>query len=485
MRKYKILIDGEFLDSTNNQFFVSTDPATGEPLAKVPRGTKDDINLAVIAANKAFESYEWQNILPAERGRILLKFSEIIREEKDNLARLESLDSGKPMTQAYADVEVAARYCEYYGGIADKIFGETIPVKPDIIDFTLREPFGVSAQIIPWNYPIQILMRGIAPAIASGNTVVIKPAEDTPMTALEIAQISQKVEVPKGVLNVVTGYGNEAGVALASHPGINQLTFTGSVPTGVSVMKAVANNVVPLTLELGGKSPNIVFADADLDEAANSVVNSITQNAGQTCSAGSRLIIEESIHDDFISKIIQKMEALTLGHGINDPDIGPIVSKKQLTQIKKYMEIAKQDGLTILTGGEQVVNGEYARGNFFKPTVIDNVPPEHPLAQEEVFGPVLTVLPFKDIQEAITIANGTDYGLIAGIWTNDVNKSYFLAKKIKAGQIYINNYGAGGGVELPFGGTRKSGFGREKGLETLRYYTAVKNVALKIPLEYE
>lgn len=364
MRKYKILIDGEFLDSTNNQFFVSTDPATGEPLAKVPRGTKDDINLAVIAANKAFESYEWQNILPAERGRILLKFAEIIREEKDNLARLESLDSGKPMTQAYADVEVAARYCEYYGGIADKIFGETIPVKPDIIDFTLREPLGVSAQIIPWNYPIQILMRGIAPAIASGNTVVIKPAEDTPMTALEIAQISQKVGVPKGVLNVVTGYGNEAGVALASHPGINQLTFTGSVPTGVSVMKAVANNVVPLTLELGGKSPNIVFEDADLDEAANSVVNSITQNAGQTCSAGSRLIIEESIHDDFISKIIQKMEALTLGHGINDPDIGPIVSKKQLTQIKKYMEIAKQDGLTILTGGEQVVNGEYARGNF-------------------------------------------------------------------------------------------------------------------------
>ncbi|MGG0717156.1 aldehyde dehydrogenase family protein [Robertmurraya massiliosenegalensis] len=482
--KYQLFIDNTWVDSQSRGTFTSLDPATGDVLAEVPRGTKEDIDLAVAAARRAFESDEWQDILPAERGRYLFKIAEAIRAKKDTLAKLESLDTGKPLTQAYGDVEVAARYCEYYGGVADKILGETIPVRPEILDYTLREPLGVSGQIVPWNYPIQIAMRGIAPAIAAGNTVVVKPAEDTPMTAMELAKITLEIGLPAGVLNIVTGYGREAGAALANHPDVNQLTFTGSVPTGVTIMEAAAKNVVPLTLELGGKSPNIVFADANLEEASTWVVKSITQNAGQTCSAGARLVVEESIKDQFTKMVVEKMEKLTLGHGIDDPDIGPIVSKRQLETIQKYMEIAKEEGLSILTGGERVLEGDLANGNFFKPTVIDGVKQNNRLACEEVFGPVLSVLSFTTVDEAIQITNGTEYGLVAGVWTTNVNKAHYLAKKIRAGQIFINNYGAGGGVEMPFGGYRKSGFGREKGLETLRQYTQLKNIAVKISTDF-
>lgn len=482
--KYQLFIDNTWVDSQSRGTFTSLDPATGDVLAEVPRGTKEDIDLAVAAARRAFESDEWQDILPAERGRYLFKIAEAIRAKKDTLAKLESLDTGKPLTQAYGDVEVAARYCEYYGGVADKILGETIPVRPEILDYTLREPLGVSGQIVPWNYPIQIAMRGIAPAIAAGNTVVVKPAEDTPMTAMELAKITLEIGLPAGVLNIVTGYGREAGAALANHPDVNQLTFTGSVPTGVTIMEAAAKNVVPLTLELGGKSPNIVFADANLEEASTWVVKSITQNAGQTCSAGARLVVEESIKDQFTKLVVEKMEKLTLGHGIDDPDIGPIVSKRQLETIQKYMEIAKEEGLSILTGGERVLEGDLANGNFFKPTVIDGVKQNNRLACEEVFGPVLSVLSFTTVDEAIQITNGTEYGLVAGVWTTNVNKAHYLAKKIRAGQIFINNYGAGGGVEMPFGGYRKSGFGREKGLETLRQYTQLKNIAVKISTDF-
>ncbi|HEX6923412.1 MAG TPA: aldehyde dehydrogenase family protein [Bacillales bacterium] len=480
MRKYQLYIDGQWVNSASGEVITSVNPANGAVLAEVPRGNQEDIDSAVAAATRAFEGKEWGDILPAERGRLLFGMAAGIRRRKDELAELETLDSGKPLKQAYTDVEVAARYCEYYGGVADKLLGETIPVRPEILDYTLREPLGVSGQIIPWNYPIQIAVRSIAPALAAGNTVVVKPAEDTPMTALEFVKITEEVGLPKGVLNIVTGYGHEAGAALAGHPGINQLTFTGSVPTGVQVMKSAAENVVPVTLELGGKSPNIVFADADLDEAIEWVIKSIIQNAGQTCSAGSRLIVEKSIHDEFVQKVVGKMEQLKVGPGITDPDIGPIVSKNQLEQIVNYMEVAKNEGLQILTGGEVLTGEGLEKGNFFKPTVIDGVKPTHRLACEEVFGPVLSVLTFESVEEAVSIANSTEYGLVTGVWTQNVNKAHYLAKKIRAGQIFINNYGAGGGVEMPFGGYRKSGFGREKGLETLRQYTQVKNVALKV-----
>lgn len=480
MEAYKMYINGQWIDALSRETFATANPANGEVIAEVPRGKKEDINLAVAAAREAFEKSEWSDILPAERGRFLWHMAALIRERKGKLAELETLDNGKPLSQAYGDVEVAARYCEYYAGVADKILGETIPVRPEILDYTLREPVGVTAHIVPWNYPIQIMMRGIAPALAAGNTAVLKPAEDTPLTALEIARIADEIGLPHGVLNIVTGYGFEAGAALAGHPDINHVTFTGSVATGIAVMKAAADNVVPVTLELGGKSPNIVFADANLEEALDWVVKSIIQNAGQTCSAGSRLVVEKSIHASFVRSVVDRMEQLTIGPGLSDPDIGPIVSQKQLKRILSYMELAKQEGLQILTGGEALAGGGLAKGNFFKPTVIDGAAVNSRLVTEEVFGPVITVQTFETVEEAAAIANSTEYGLVAGVWTENIHKAHYLAGKIKAGQIFINNYGAGGGVEMPFGGYRKSGFGREKGLETLRQYTQLKNVALKI-----
>jgi aldehyde dehydrogenase (NAD+) len=480
MRSYQNYIDGKWMSSQNKQYIETRDPANGTLLAQVPRGTREDVNLAVESARRAFEGKEWRLMLPVERGRLLYRLSERILQQKEELARMESLDSGKPLSQALSDVVVSARYCEYYAGIADKILGETIPVSPDILDYTLREPLGVSAQIVPWNYPLQIMMRGVAPALATGNTVIVKPAEDTPITALMLAKLTEEVGFPAGVINVVTGYGSEAGAALVSHPDINQITFTGSVTTGISVMKAAAENVVPVTLELGGKSPNIVFSDADLEEASTWVVKSITQNAGQTCSAGSRLLVQRSIEDVFLQKVVAKIERLIAGHGLDNPDLGPIISEKQLQIILDYMEIAKQEGLDIVTGGHRITEGDLSKGSFMKPTIIRGVQSHHRLAQEEVFGPILSVLTFETVEEAIQLANGTEFGLVTAIWTKNIDIAHQVASRIKAGQIYINTYGAGGGVELPFGGVRKSGFGREKGLETLRQYTQLKNVAIKL-----
>jgi aldehyde dehydrogenase (NAD+) len=476
----RMFVDGNWVESAARETFTSINPANREPLVEVPRGKEQDVDLAVGAARRAFEAPEWSEILPAERGRILWRLAEKIRSRADELSRLETLDSGKPLAQAKVDVEVAARYCEYYAGVADKILGETIPVRPDILDYTLREPLGVSAHIVPWNYPLQIATRGVAPALAAGNTVVLKPAEDTPVTAIKLAEMAQEAGLPDGVFNVVTGYGNEAGAALVANPNIDHVTFTGSVPTGINVTKAAAENVKPVTLELGGKSPNIVFADADMEEALTWVVRSIIQNAGQTCSAGSRLVVESSVHEEFVSRVVESLENLKIGPGIEDSDLGPIISEKQLETILGRMEVAREDGLQILTGGKRPEADGLSDGFFFEPTVLDGLGPEHQLAREEIFGPVLTVLTFETVDEAISIANSTEYGLITGVWTNDVNKAHRVASKVKSGQVFVNNYGAGGGIEMPFGGYGKSGFGREKGLEALKGYTQLKNVAVKL-----
>ncbi|MDP9310985.1 MAG: aldehyde dehydrogenase family protein [Chloroflexota bacterium] len=483
IQSMKMYIGGAWMPSSSQQTFTTINPANQEPLAELPRGTAEDVDRAVKAARAAFESSEWSMMVPAQRGRLLLAMAERLRRRSDELARLETLDNGKPLSQSKVDVEVAARYCEYYAGVADKIFGETIPIMPGILDYTLREPIGISVQIVPWNYPLQIAMRGIAPALATGNAVILKPAEDTSLTALKLAEIAEEVALPGGIFNVVTGFGEVVGAALTAHPDVDHITFTGSVPTGIAVMKAAAENVKPVTLELGGKSPNIVFADADLDEATNWVVRSITQNAGQTCSAGSRLLVEQSIHDELVSRVARKMESLALGPGMEDPDLGPIISEQQLRTILHYLDLAKQEGVTIVTGGERADGDGLAKGFFLRPTVLDNLAPDHRLAQEEIFGPVLSVLTFTTVEEAIKIANGTEYGLIAAVWTNDLNKAHWVASKVKAGQVYINTYGAGGGVEMPFGGYGKSGFGREKGLEALRNYTQVKNVALRLHMK--
>jgi acyl-CoA reductase-like NAD-dependent aldehyde dehydrogenase len=337
----------------------------------------------------------------------------------------------------------------------------------------------VSAHIVPWNYPIQIGARGIAPALAAGCTVVMKPSSEAPMTALRLGEIGLACGLPPGVVNIVTGTGSEAGVALASHPDINQLTFTGSVEVGVGVAKMAADNVVPVVMELGGKSPNIVFADADFDLATAGVANAIFQNAGQTCSAGSRLLVERRAHAEFVDRLVSRARSMRIGPGVSDPDMGPVISKRQLETVERYVRVATDEGASIATGGERPSVPGLAGGYYFEPTLLDGVTPDMRVAQEEIFGPVLSIIGFDDLEEAAAIANRSQYGLVAGVWTRDINKALALAARIKAGQVYVNTYGAGGGVELPFGGYKKSGYGREKGLESLASYTQVKNVCVK------
>ncbi len=475
-----MLIGGEWVDAAGGGTFETRDPATGEVLATVPRGQAADVDRAVAAARRAFEGGPWPATTPAERGRILMRIAAGIRARAEELARLETLDTGKPLRQARTDVDVAARYFEFYAGACDKLLGQVIPLGPGFLDYTLREPWGVCAQIIPWNYPLQIAARGIAPALATGNCVVSKPAEETPLTALRLGALALEAGLPPGVLNVVTGYGEEAGAPLAAHRDINHLAFTGSVEVGSLVMQAAARNIVPVNLELGGKSPNIVLADADAAAAVPVIVNSIIQNAGQTCSAGSRLLVQRQAHDELVERVAARMREVRMGPGLEDPDLGPVISDVQLKRVMGYLEVARQEGAEVVAGGGRPAEARLARGHFVQPTLVDRVKPEMRIAQEEVFGPVLAVLAFDEVEEAAALANATEYGLVAAIWTRDISKAHRLAHRLKVGQVYVNTYGAGGGVELPFGGYRKSGFGREKGLEALYTYTQVKNVCVKL-----
>ncbi|HET9262336.1 MAG TPA: aldehyde dehydrogenase family protein [Vicinamibacterales bacterium] len=474
-----LLIDGARGDASDGGTFDVVDPSTGERLATVAKATRADVNRAVESAHAALDSKAWGGMPPAERGRIMWRIAAAIRERADELATLESRDNGKPLRQARTDVQVAARYFEFFAGIADKIMGNTIPLGPGFLDYTIREPIGVSAHIVPWNYPIQIGARGMAPALAAGCAVVLKPSSEAPMTALRLGEVALACGVPPGVVNVVPGTGAEAGTALASHPGINQLTFTGSVDVGVQVAKMAADNVVPVVMELGGKSPNVVFGDADFDLAAAGVANAIFQNAGQTCSAGSRLLVERRAHDAFVERLVARASTMRIGPGVSDPDMGPIISKRQLETIERYVTVGKEEGATVAAGGGRPSTDSLPGGFYFEPTLLDSVKPDMRVAQEEIFGPVLAIMVFDELEEAATLANRSQYGLVAGVWTRDINKAMSLAARIKAGQVYVNTYGAGGGVELPFGGYKKSGYGREKGLESLASYTQVKNVCVK------
>jgi acyl-CoA reductase-like NAD-dependent aldehyde dehydrogenase len=475
----QLIIDGSKADASDASTFDVYDPSSGDVLAVVAKATRADVDRAVDAAHNALESKAWGGAPPAERGRVMIRIAQTLRERTEALATLESRDNGKPLKQARADVQVAARYFEFFAGIADKIMGNTIPLGPGFLDYTVREPIGVSAQIIPWNYPIQIGARGIAPAIAAGCAVVLKPAEDAPMTALRLGEIALECGLPPGVVNVLPGMGPEAGAALAGHPGINQLTFTGSVEVGIAVAKMAADNVVPVVMELGGKSPNIVFADADLDTTAAGVANAIFQNAGQTCSAGSRLLVERKAHDELVARLTERAKLMRVGPGVSDPDMGPIISKKQLETVESYVKIGETEGARIAAGGARPSDTSLAKGYFYQPTLLDRVSPDMRVAQEEIFGPVLAIMTFDDLEEAVAIANRSQYGLVSGIWTRDINKAMTMASRVKTGQVYINTYGAGGGVELPFGGYKKSGYGREKGLDSLASYTQIKHVCVR------
>jgi aldehyde dehydrogenase (NAD+) len=475
----QLIIDGTRTAASDAKTFDVYDPSSGDVLAVVAKATKADVDRAVNAAQTALESKAWGGAPPAERGRIMIRIAQTLRERAEDLATLESRDNGKPLKQARADVQVAARYFEFFGGIADKIMGNTIPLGPGFLDYTVREPIGVSAQIIPWNYPIQIGARGVAPAIAAGCTVVLKPAEDAPMTALRLGEISLECGLPPGVLNVLPGLGPEAGAALASHPGINQLTFTGSIEVGIAVAKMAADNIVPVVMELGGKSPNIVFADADLDTTIAGVANAIFQNAGQTCSAGSRLLVERRVHDEVVARLTERARQMRVGPGVSDPDMGPIISKKQLETIDTYVKIGRQEGARVAVGGSTPSDAALAKGYFYQPTLLDRVSPDMRVAQEEIFGPVLAIIAFEDLEEAIAIANRSQYGLVAGIWTRDGGRQLRVARAVQSGQVFVNSYGAGGGIELPFGGVKHSGYGREKGFEALYGFTTLKTVVVR------
>jgi len=474
-----MLIGGEWTDGVKGDVFLTINPANREVLAEVARGYEADIDRAVEAARRALESPAWAEMTPAARGRLLNRIAALIRQHADELAEMETLDCGKPLSQSKIDMETSAQYFEYYAGVADKLFGATIPISHQYLDYTVREPIGVTAHITPWNFPLAVVSRSLAPALAAGNTAVLKPAEQTPLTALRLGELAIEAGLPAGVLNIVPGFGSDAGAHLASHPGINHIAFTGSVETGTLVMQAAAKNVVPVTLELGGKSPNIVFADARIEDALQGAMKAIFSNSGQVCSAGSRLLVQQDIHDQLVKELVNRTSQLRLGPGLEDPDLGPLVSEEQFQRVLTYVELGKKEGAKAITGGGPATQEKLKRGFFIQPTLFDEVQSGMRIEQEEIFGPVLSILTFRDAEEALEIANGVSYGLVAAIWTRDIGKAHSLAAKIKAGQIYINNY-FGGSVGTPFGGYKKSGFGREKGMEALQSYTQVKNVCITL-----
>jgi len=453
-------------------------PATGEILTTVPRGDSSDIDQAVVCARRAFENPAWRDMKPSARSKMLWRIGELIEKNLDELARLESLNAGKPFKSAKnGDMRPAADIFYYYAGWVRALHSEVIPVDGPFLNYTLREPVGVVGMITAWNYPMLLAAWKVAPALATGCTCVIKPSEMTPLTTLRLAEICKEAGVADGVVNVVTGYGPEAGDALARHMDVDKIAFTGSIRSARALMKASGeSNLKRLSLELGGKSPNLIFPDADLDAALSAAFWAIYANKGEVCSAGSRLLLHEDVYDEFVGRLVDKARKMRVGNPL-DPqtEMGAQISQTQLDRILGYVESGKQQGAQLLCGGERDVEGEKARGFFMKPTVFGEVKPDMKIAQEEIFGPVLSVLKFKDEEEAVAISNGTIYGLVSAVWTRDVQRAHRLARQIKAGVVWINTYN-GFDSAAPFGGYKQSGFGREMGMHALESYTQVKSV---------
>ena len=469
-----MIIGGKTCQAVSGETLEVRSPVDGQVFEHIPRGQAADIDLAVRAARAALSS-DWGKLNASERGRLMLKLSHLVTEHGEELALLEAKDTGKPMTTARNDMIVLARYFEFYGGAADKVHGEVIPFLNGYQVNLLREPLGVTAHIIPWNYPAQMMGRSIAPALAMGNAVVVKPAEDACMSCLRIAELALEAGFPAGALNIVSGLGEEAGAALANHPDINFISFTGSNEVGVLVQQAAARHAVKCTLELGGKSPHVVFEDANLELAAATVVRGIIQNTGQTCTAGSRLLVQQSIHDKFVALVAEKFKQVRVGTPEMNLDCGPVVNPTQQQRVNRFIEQAKAAGLPVLAQG-QIDPGVPPGGYYVMPTFFGNVPADNALAQQEVFGPVLAAMPFNDEAHGIALANGTEFGLLAAVWTENGGRQQRVAKALKCGQVFINSFGAGGGVELPFGGNKRSGHGREKGFLALEEMSCTKTV---------
>ena len=453
------------------------DPSEGEPFAAIARSDAADVDAAVRAARASFDG-AWGALAPADKGRALNALARAILERADELTLIEARDCGKPLKQARADVAACARYFEFYGGAADKLHGTTIPFPREFSVLTWREPHGVTGHIIPWNYPLQIFGRSVGATLAAGNACVVKPAEDACLSLLRVAELAADAGLPAGALNIVTGLGREAGAALAAHAGVDHLSFTGSPATGAWVAQEAAKRHCPVTLELGGKGPQIVFADADLDAALPVLVNAIVQNAGQTCSAGSRLLVERSRYEEVLDRLGQRFAALEVGPALADLDCGPLIRATQLERVRAFLAEAAQNGIATVAQG-RIIADVPRHGYYVAPRLLRDVPPQSRIACEEVFGPVLVAMPFDDEVDAIRVANATRYGLVAGVWTKDGGRQLRLARALRSGQVFINSYGAGGGVELPFGGVKHSGYGREKGFEALYGFTTLKTVVLR------
>jgi len=469
-----MLIDGRWRAAARGGALPVEDPSTGQVFGSIPAGTASDVDAAVDAARRALGG-PWGAMSAMERGRVLSAIGRAVAAQADMLADLEARDVGKPLRQAHADALALARYCEFYGGAADKLHGETIPFRADYTVYTLREPHGVTGHIIPWNYPMQIIGRSVVAALAMGNACVLKPAEQASLTAIAFGRIAMAAGLPTGALNIVPGTGAEAGAALAQHPGVDHVSFTGSTGVGAAVQAAAAMNAVPVTLELGGKSPQLVFDDADLDRALPFLVNAGIQNAGQTCSAGSRILVQRGVYAQLVERLAERFGGLTARPALADGDLGPLISARQKTAVERHIALGRAE-LELVAAGRVAEDAPVA-GHYVAPALFAATDPRHLLAQEEVFGPVVVILPFADEEEAVAIANGTPYGLVAGIWTRDGGRQMRLARRVRAGQVFLNDYGAAGGVELPFGGVGRSGHGREKGMEALRSFSTVKTVA--------
>jgi phenylacetaldehyde dehydrogenase len=478
-RTHKMLINGKWVEALSGQTFATYNPATGEVLAHVAEGNHEDIDRAVKAARNAFENGRWSQLTPSERGRAIWTLADLLEENLEEFAELESLDNGKPLKIARAaDVPLAVDLLRYMAGWATKIEGNTIPISvpyapgAKFLAYTLREPVGVVGQIIPWNFPLLMAAWKLGPALATGNTVVLKPAEQTPLTALRLGELIQEAGIPDGVVNIVTGYGETAGAALAAHPGVDKVAFTGSTEVGKLILQAAAGNLKKVSLELGGKSPNVVFADVDLDAAIAGAASAIFFNHGQCCCAGSRLYVENKIFDKVVEGVAEHAKKINVGSGQDEStDMGPLVSAEQLNRVCGYLESGLSEGAKAVVGGGR--HGD--KGYFVKPTVLVNTNEKMKVVQEEIFGPVVTAIPFSDPAEVLAQANDSVYGLAAGIWTRDISKAHRLASQLRAGTVWINCYNIFDAA-LPFGGYKQSGWGREMGHEVLEQYTEVKAV---------